>query len=86
MQHKGWWWCVEWLSVPVSLFCLMWRLFRIYYSMFKVEMDCTQLTNYMQEEIAVSGFVLWFVCWFLVFLFPLPLNAEEFKNTLTQPK
>lgn len=54
--------------------------------MFKVEMDCTQLTNYMQEEIAVSGFVLWFVCWFLVFLFPLPLNAEEFKNTLTQPK
>lgn len=42
----------------------------------KVEEDGAHFINYMQEEIAISGFVL---CLFFFFSFA----TEEFKNTLT---
>lgn len=40
----------------------------------KVEEDGTQIINYMQEGIAISGFVLWLV-FFFSFLFLLPQKS-----------
>lgn len=47
----------------------------------KVKEDGTQFMNYVQEEIAISGFILWGFTY--LFYFILSLNTEEFKNTLT---